>query len=151
MGHHPFLNLCTSLCRVAGVDASELVQGRNGSASASMQVDGVKVTLAHVPAQAPGGVLVMVELGAIPCDRELPIMLALLDANFLMPPENSASIGRCPVGGEAILQSCWLLDNIDGPSAHAKLIQMTQFVRKWQRDHFLDAAGQPAVQIACVA
>lgn len=150
MGYNDFADLCRDVCKEAGAERPEVAQGRDGTASLSMKVGGVNATLAHVPRQLPGGVLVLVELGPIPLDRELPAMLALLDANFLMPAENTMSIGRSSAG-EAVLQSTCRLGEVDGASLHARLIQMSEFAQRWQRDHFLNAAGEPAVPLAELA
>ena len=73
-------------------------------------------------------------------------MLALLDANFTMQGENTLSIGRNPAGGEAILQASHRLGDVTGSDIHASVVQMAGWVRQWQRDYFLDEAGQAAAQ-----
>jgi hypothetical protein len=143
MGHENFHALCESLFGCIGVTAPQLAHDAQGTASLSMQLDGVDVTLAHFPQRSPDSAVALLELGSVPQAHELAAWLALMNINFLMRGDGAISFGRNPQDGQAILQCVYPFREVSGPGLQASLARMTRLVKSWRNDFFLEDAVQP--------
>lgn len=155
MAYENFQELCKSLCGALGVPAPELMQDPLGTASLSMQLDGVNLTLAHFPQKSADSVVALLELGPVPIEHELAAWLALMNINYVMRGDGAISFGRDPQTGQAILQCVYPFREVSAPGLQASLARMTRLARSWREDFFLGGAAlqgkQPGVTFLCAS
>ena len=136
-----FEELCRTLCEAAGKPAAPLTHGPAGITSLTMQVGGFDVVLARVPQHDAMDGLVLLDMGMVPPDIELPALLSLLDANLLMRSTFPTSLG-CSGSGDVVLQTTFAVDQVSGAQLYLHVNEMADFVDDWKTDFFVDRAGQ---------
>ncbi|MBC7604118.1 MAG: CesT family type III secretion system chaperone [Ramlibacter sp.] len=135
-----FRTLCVDLCDLLAVPRFELADAFEGSVAFHLVRNGVTVNVLYFPQSCADHVFCVFEFGAIPYDdpRAPDIVLALLDANFLIPDPNPPALGRNPVSGDIVLRCVHPMAHLSAQALLDKIDKGVALANQWRADYFLE-------------
>jgi hypothetical protein len=135
-----FDDFCTSLCTLIGVPPPVLEPDANGVIAFTVIHRDARIAFVDRARGNQPGVLMIVEFGAAPPEKELEILRGLMEANFLMTGVGAPAFVLNPLTREISFHQSYLLSEVDVPAVYQGLATAANAVHEWNEDHFLGAA-----------
>jgi|JI10StandDraft_1071094.scaffolds.fasta_scaffold100976_2 hypothetical protein len=138
MASSSFEDFCTSLCELIGVMPPALEPDAHGTTGFTVVYREATIGFVKDERAAQAGLLMVVELGAPPPDRELDVLRRLLDGNFTMLGVGSPTFARNPSMGHLWLCHTFQLAQLDVQRIFQGISAAADVVDSWKSHHFLD-------------
>ncbi len=142
--------LAAQFCAIINVRTPQLSADDDGVLAFSATVGEVDITVSHDPAAHPDEVSIDVFFGAVPADRELPILRELLRANRVMGTAQAPSFSLDVHTGEVVLRYVRFLADTDGERLWAGVQTVIDTVLQWRSTFFLEPDEAPPFDVLAV-
>lgn len=127
----PLQLLCDGLCSLLGVDAPTLEAGDAGHVAFTLALQGTRMTVLARPQVDADTAYIVVELGPLPPELELPALRQLLEANFALLGRDAPCFSRHPASGAVLLQWPFALGTATPAGLHAGLLRAAALAADW--------------------
>ncbi len=138
MASSSFEDFCTSLCALIGVLPPGLAPDAHGVTGFTVVYREAAIGFVKDERGEQAGLLIVVELGAPPPDRELDVLRRLMDGNFTMLGVDSPAFARNPSTGHLWLCQSFQLAQLDVQRIFHGISAAADVVDSWKLHHFLD-------------
>lgn len=138
MAASSFEDFCTSLCDLIGVVPPVLAPDAHGVTGFTVVYREATIGFVKDERSAQAGLLMVVELGAPPPDKELDILRRLMDGNFTMLGVDSPAFARNPTTGHLWLCHTFQLAQLDVQQIFQGISTAADVVDGWRTHYFLD-------------
>ena len=137
-----FDDFCHSICGLIGVEPPSLEPEPDGTVGFTVTYHDASVGFMKADREGEEGLLMMVEFGIPPPEKESDILRVLMDANFRMTGVGTPAFTRNPDTGEIALHYGFLLSQVDVQNVYQGIATAAETVAHWRSNYFLDEPPQ---------
>ncbi len=128
--------LIKDFCELVNLDSEYVYRG------GPFAIDDTVFILAHDPSADPDRLILQVDFGASPAEREATAYYELLKRNFTMTAERGGNFTISPSTGHVVF--VWQVDGQITPDALAQaMYELSVEAREWRETRFLAPAAVP--------
>lgn len=144
---NPLQSLCNGVCALLGVDAPLLEANGQGLFAFTLTLQGTPVTVLTRPLVDADAAFVVVELGTLPPELELPALRQLMEANFALLGRDAPCFSRHMVNQKVLLQWHFALATATPAGLRASILRAVALAADWL-DLAREELARPSAQMA---
>jgi hypothetical protein len=133
-----FEDFCVELCGLMGAPVPELEPSPSGIIGFTVNYRDTVIGFMKPAETMEPGVLMLVQLGAAPRERQLEVLRILMEANFLMWGVCAPHYALNPATGAISLHYAFTVSQASAQSIFQSVLRSADIVQNWRETYFLD-------------
>lgn len=136
MAVHDFSDLTIGLCGLLELPMPSLEPNEAGTVGFTVVYDGARIGFVQAEGGDAADLLMLVELGPVPPEKELEVLRGLMDANYVMRAGGAPAFTRHPHTQDIVLRYSFKYAEVDVDRLVDSLATAADAVVNWREAHF---------------